>query len=502
MKLAAAITRLRELETTMHAYQHAMDLLYYDGVTTAPAAAFPGRGETLGTLSELSYRLFTSRKVGELLSFLEGEQANLDDQINREVRKLRESYDRQACIPEEEFSLFQELLNESEAVWRQAKADNQYDLFEPYLNRVVEYSVRFAKYYDDSLPAYHVLLQEYEKGTSMESLDRFFADLRTEIVPLVQQVLTSSVQIDDSFLYQTFPVAQQRELADYVLDVLGVDRSRCALGETEHPFTLHFNKDDVRITTHYEENNLVSSLYSVLHEAGHALYELSTAESLRGTCLAEGTSMGIHESQSRFWENIIGRSLPFIRLIYPKIQSLFPRQMAGVSAEQFYRAVNKSVPSLIRTESDELTYSLHIMVRYELEKRLVEGNLHTKDLPAAWNRMYQEYLGIDVPDDARGVLQDSHWSGGNLGYFPSYALGSAYSAQMLFYMEKDLAVWDCVSRGELLPIWSWLEERIYRFGSALEPGEVLENCCGGRLDSSYYVKYLKKKYGELYHLQE
>ena len=280
---------------------------------------------------------------------------------------------------------------------------------------------------------------------------------------------------------------------------MGLDRSHCTIGETEHPYTLEFNNKDVRITTHYHEDNMDFSMYSVIHEGGHAKYELGIADELQYTCLAGGVSMGVHESQSRFYENLIGRSLPFIQAVFPKMKEFFPEQLAGVTAEQFYRAVNKAQPSLIRTEADELTYCLHVMVRYEIEKQLIGGTLAVKDVPETWNRLYKEYLGVDVPDDSQGCLQDSHWSGGSFGYFPSYALGSAYGAQMLRNMEQDMDVWGPVSKGDLSGVSAWLGEKVHRHGGLMEPADVVKNACGP-FDPTVFADYLEKKYSQLYAL--
>ena len=304
---------------------------------------------------------------------------------------------------------------------------------------------------------------------------------------------------DDSFLHQEYPAAQQKAFADYLMEVMGLDRSHCGLGETEHPFTLEFNNKDVRITTNYDEHNVASSMYSVLHEGGHALYELGIRDDLQYTCLAGGVSMGVHESQSRFYENLIGRSRPFVEAIYPKVQEFFPQQLGGVSADQFYRAVNKAQPSLIRTEADELTYCLHVMVRYEIEKQLIGGTLEAKDVPAVWAKLYKEYLGIEVPNDRDGCLQDSHWSGGAFGYFPSYALGSAYGAQMLRRMEQDVDVWGAAAKGDLTPITAWLREKVHQYGGLMEPADVVKNACGD-FSAEDYIQYLTRKYTGLYSL--
>ena len=255
----------------------------------------------------------------------------------------------------------------------------------------------------------------------------------------------------------------------------------------------------MRITTNYAPDNVASSMYSVIHEGGHAKYELNIRDDVQYTCLSGGVSMGVHESQSRLYENLIGRSLPFIRAIFPRMRDFFPEQLADVTAEQFYRAVNKAQPSLIRTEADELTYCLHIMVRYEIEKQLIGGTLEVADVPATWNRLYKEYLGVDVPDDKRGCLQDSHWSGGSFGYFPSYALGSAYGAQMLRNMEREFDVWGPVSRGDLSQVSAWLRDKVHQYGGLLTPAEVVRNACGD-FDPTVYTDYLVDKYSKLYEL--
>ncbi|MBP3348283.1 MAG: carboxypeptidase M32, partial [Clostridia bacterium] len=329
-------------------------------------------------------------------------------------------------------------------------------------------------------------------------LDNFFASVKEKLVPIVKAI-GQKEQIDDSFLHRHYPVELQRQFSDYLMEVMGIDRNHCTIGETEHPFTLEFTSQDVRITTNYKEDSLADSMYSVIHEGGHALYELNIDPSFDYTCLAGGVSMGIHESQSRFYENLIGRSRAFIDAIFPRMKEIFAQQLADVDAEMFYKAVNKAQPSLIRTEADELTYCFHVMIRYEIEKQLIGGTLAVKDVPAEWNRLYKEYLGVDVPDDKHGCLQDSHWSGGSFGYFPSYALGSAYSAQMLHNMQQEFDVYKNVSNGDLSLVTEWLRNKIHNYGSFLEPAEVLANACG-EFDPTYYTEYLADKFSTLYGL--
>ena len=494
-----AVEALKKLEHTLAAYGQAMGVLNLDAVTAAPSESYEGRGKTMEILTQVTYDLSTAPENDELVAYLMEHQQELDPQTKRELEVLKRDLDHLHRIPAEEYVGYSVLLNDAQSVWHRAKNEDDFDAFAPYLEKIVDYNRKFAGYYNPELPAYDSLLNEYEEGLTMETLDAFFGQLREAIVPLIAKI-QAVPQIDDSFLHRHYPVETQRKFSDYLMEVMGLDRSRCAIGETEHPFTDNYNNKDVRITTHYFEDNLVSSMYSVIHEGGHALYELGADDCYNYTFLAGGVSMGIHESQSRFYENIIGRSRAFVHAIFPKVKEFFPEQLADVDEEMFYRGINKAEPSLIRTEADELTYCLHVMVRYEIEKQLIAGTLAVRDVPQEWKRLYKEYLGVDVPSDKEGCLQDSHWSGGSIGYFPSYALGSAYGAQMLCTMEKDLGdVFRKVSQGDLSQITQWLREHIHRYASFRKPGELFRSVCG-EFDAKYYTDYLTEKYTELYHL--
>ncbi len=498
MELKTALEQLKDLQMKQYAYGCAQSALYLDGVTVAPRDTSEGRGVALGILAGESHKLFAAPQVGELLEFLTEHAQELELSQRRQVEELRRSYRQISRIPAEEYMEYAMLTNEASDVWHRAKESSDFELFRPVLEKLVAFNRKFAGYYDSTKAPYDALLNEYERGVDMAYLDEFFAAIRSRLVPLIRAI-GEKEQIEDAFLYRTYPLEDQRKFSDYLMDVMGLDRAHCGIGETEHPFTLNFNNKDVRITTNYKEYNVADSMYSVIHEGGHAMYELQVGDEIQYTCLAGGVSMGVHESQSRFYENIIGRSLPFVQAIFPRMKEIFPTQLADVTAEQFYRAVNKAQPSLIRTEADELTYSFHVMVRYEIEKQLIGGTLEVKDVPAEWNRLYKEYLGVDVPDDKRGCLQDSHWSGGSFGYFPSYALGSAYAAQMLRNMEQEIDVWGPVAQGDLSAVSAWLREKVHHFGCLLEPAQVVEHACG-KFDPMVYVDYLEKKYSELYRL--
>ena len=498
MELKQALEQLASLQTKMYAFRCASSSLYLDSVTVAPSDTAQGWGVALGVLAGEQHKLMTDPAVGELLDFLDAHSGELDQLQRRQVEELTRSYRQLQRIPADEYMAYAQLTNKASDVWHKAKENNDFAAFQPLLEQLVDVNRRFASYYDPDKAPYDALLNEYERGVDSVYLDRFFAVVRERLVPVIHAI-GDREQPDDSFLHRHYPVESQRRFSDYLMDVLGLDRAHCTIGETEHPFTLEFNNKDVRITTHYNEDNMASSMYSVIHEGGHARYELNIADEVQYTCLSGGVSMGVHESQSRFYENIIGRSRPFIQAVFPKLQEFFPQQLCDVTEEQFYRAVNKAQPSLIRIEADELTYCLHIMVRYEIEKQLIGGTLAVKDVPETWNRLYKEYLGVDVPDDKHGCLQDSHWSGGSFGYFPSYALGSAYGAQMLRNMEKEIDVWGPVSRGDLSGVSGWLKERVHQFGGLLTPAEVVQNACGS-FDPTVYTDYLANKYSQLYGL--
>ncbi|MBQ9993402.1 MAG: carboxypeptidase M32, partial [Clostridia bacterium] len=351
-----AIQKLSAYEKTSFALGHASGLIYYDGATTAPKDSASVRGVTLGELSRISYELTTSPETVEMLETLMADIDSLDAVTKRKVSELYRDYDRTRRIPVDEFVAYQQLCSEADDVWHDAKANNDYSSFEPYLQKMFDTTKKIALYIEPEKKPYETMLDMYERGLTIEACDEFFSALREKLVPLIAKVCENAPKIDDAPLHRSFSIDKQREFSDYIMDVMDIDKQRCIIGETEHPFTIDFSKYDVRITTHYHEDMLASSLYSVIHEGGHALYELHTGDELAFTNLGTGVSMAIHESQSRFYENIIGRSREFCSVIFPWLRDKFAPLLDDVSEDGFYRMINKSQPSLIRTEADELTY--------------------------------------------------------------------------------------------------------------------------------------------------
>jgi len=503
LSITEAGEKLKELQGKISAYMHAAELILYDGMTAAPKGTAGNRAHSMGILSGEIYTLNTGKDTVELLEYLdekikEDTSGEADEKLKRMVYLMLKEIRNMQKIPKEEYIGYQELLVEADDVWHKAKEASDYAMFLPTLEKVFDTVRRFAGYCAPEKDPYDYWLNEYETGISKAVLDEFFAALRTRLVPLIKKI-TDAEQVDDSFLYGDFPAWKQEKLAYYLMDQIGLDRDHVGLSTTEHPFTISMGSHlDERITTNYKPENFSFSMYSVIHEGGHALYDTGSADDLAFTVLDGGVSMGIHESQSRFYENIIGRSRGFAYHILPKVKELFPETMKDVDEESFYKAVNNVEPSLIRTESDEVTYCLHIMIRYEIEKKIFAGELEVKDIPKEWNRLYKEYLGIDVPDDKHGALQDSHWSGGNIGYFPSYALGNAYGAQFLKKMKETVDVDACLKAGDLGPVNEWNREHIWQYGSLYEPSELLDRVLGEKFDPNVYLDYLEEKYKDIY----
>ncbi|WP_048600291.1 carboxypeptidase M32 [Rubeoparvulum massiliense] len=482
-------------------YNEAVSTMYWDLRTGAPKKGVDQRSEVIGTLSTVAFQMATSDKMKGYLNDLlqEDRFATLDRRTQRMVEVAKEEYDRSKKIPQDRYQAFVVLTSKAESVWEEAHHADDFPAFQPYLEKIVEMNQEFLQYWGYETNPYNTLLDQYEKGMTVEQVDPIFKSLREATIHLLQRIQNEGTEPRYDFLHREYPIAQQEELSRYLLQEIGYDFVAGRLDESLHPFTITLNSHDVRITTKYIPNDLFSAIGSTVHEGGHALYEQNIAEELLGTNLAGGTSMGVHESQSRFWENIIGRSQMFWKTYFPHVQSLFPVQLGDVNAEEIYRALNRVQPSLIRVDADELTYNLHIMVRYELEKDLINGELKVKDLPELWRAKMKEYLGVEPTTDREGVLQDVHWSGGSFGYFPTYTIGNIYSAQLAHRLEEELGSLDqLIADQRLTEIRQWLTEHIHRHGKMLPPAELIRQATGEAINSQYLIHYLTKKYQDVY----
>jgi carboxypeptidase Taq len=474
-------------------------VLYWDMRVCIPKKAIPYRGEILGYLSGEQYKLQTSDKMKEFIEYFSACD-ELDDVTKSMVENAKKEYDQTMKIPEYRYKEYVIATSNAEAAWEDAKEKSDFAIFKPHLQKVIDFNKEFIEYWGYKDSKYDTLLDFYEPGITTEKLDVLFGELRDAIVNLLDKIQNSDVKIDVSPFNKSFSKESQDEFGKFVLQKMGFDFNAGRVDESVHPFTINFDNKDVRITTHYYENEFRSALFSSIHEGGHAIYEQDVPDSLKGTLLASGASMGIHESQSRFYENIIGRSKAFWTCFFPEVQKRFP-QFKDVCFEDFYKGINVVNSSLIRTESDELTYSLHIIIRYELEKAIINGDVNVDDLPDMWNEKYKEYLGVEPKSDAEGILQDMHWSGGSFGYFPSYALGNLYGAQFLNAMKKDIPdLYENIKNGNLNVIHLWLKDNIHQYGKVYKPEELIKKVTGDTLSSKYFIDYLNNKYSEIYNL--
>jgi len=484
------------------AYQEALGVLYWDMRTGAPKKGIDQRSEVVGVLATDVFNLSTSNELKGLLDQMELELDTVNEVSKRVFEEVKKEYNLSKKIPADEYKKFVILQSKSESVWEEAKNKNDWSMFQPYLTEMVATLKSFVEYWGvtDNNP-YNVLLDQYEPGMTTDILDQVFNELREKIVSLLKRISESPNQPKTDFLFQSFNKQKQELFSLDILKQLGYDFDAGRLDETVHPFATGLNRGDVRITTKYDEFDFRSAIFGTIHECGHAIYEQNVAEELTGTPLAGGASMGIHESQSLFYENFVGRNPKFWEQNYEKLQSYSSEQFGDVPVEDFLRAINEVKPSLIRIEADELTYALHIMVRYEIEKGLFNGDLKVEDLPEIWNSKYEEYLGVRPSTNAEGILQDVHWAGASFGYFPSYALGYIYASQFKAAMLKDIPQFDSLlEQGDLAPIKEWLTQNVHQYGSLKKPLDILKAATGEGLNGKYLADYLEEKYTKIYKL--
>jgi len=497
--------KLERLKTTLGEVadlDHAMALLDWDQQTYMPPGGSDDRGYHLSTLSRIQHDMATSSELGQLLDDLQPLAQQLDPGSNdaRLLKVARRDYDKQVKVPTELVAEFAQVTTKAQQVWQEARAKDDFPLFQPHLEKIVELRRRYAAIFAPYEHVYDALLDDFEPGMKTAEGQASFTALRPQQVALIQAI-ADRPQVEDAFLHITYEEQKQWDFGVEVITKFGYDWERGRQDRAPHPFTSNFGIDDVRITTRFEEEYPVSSLFSTMHEAGHALYELGVDHALGRSPLGSGASLALHESQSRMWENLVGRSRPFWGHFYPRMQELFPDQLGNVSLDAFYKGINKVQPSLIRVEADEATYNLHIMLRLELEIALMEGSLEVKDLPEAWNTRMQDYLGITPPNNSLGVLQDIHWAGGAIGYFSTYALGNLVSAQLWEVINRDIPdLPEQMRRGEFSALLDWLKRNVHCHGAKFEPQELVQRVAGSKIDPAPYMRYLRNKFSEIYGL--
>jgi len=500
MDLQKTIEEFKAYLEKIAMYGEAMSTLSFDSETIAPAGSIKARAKRAGFFSLEIFELITATKMSDYLQALAPHVETFDDVLKGEYRIAKQHYDENTKIPSAIVKELSELTEEATAIWKQARKADDFNLFAPYLKRLVDLKKQIITYRDTGKKPYDVFLDDYEAGMDMRVYDEFFDKLKDAIVPLLKKIQQSPKQIETSFTKTPVDLASQKQLAKLIADQVGYDLTCGYIAESTHPFCSGSNKYDVRITTRYDETDFLSSFYSVMHECGHAIYEQNVADAIAHTVLGAGVSMGIHESQSRFYENILGRSEPFWQAFRDEVVKFLPANLQSLTAKNFYEAVNQVTPSLIRVAADELTYNLHIIIRYEIERLLFAEEVDVFDLPQIWNQKYADYLGITPPTNTQGILQDIHWSFGAFGYFPTYALGSAYAAQIAFYLDQELDIAQAVKAQNFRAIKAWLNEKIHQHGKIYLPNQLMKKAFGEEFNVDYYINYLTKKYTNLYDL--
>jgi carboxypeptidase Taq len=485
----------------MTAFQEALNLLYWDMRTGMPKKGIHQRSNVVGILSSEVFQMSISDEMASFIASLSPHEEQLSPTVAKILEECKKEYERNKKIPIQEYKEYTIMKSKAENVWEQAKEESNFDLFRPYLEKIVAFKKRFIEYWGYKDHPYNALLDLYEPGVTVDVLNPIFEKVRTFLVDFVAKIQNSPHKPKTDFLFHYFPKENQRLFSLKILKSMGYDLEAGRLDETVHPFEIALNPGDVRVTTRYNENDFRFAIFGTIHEGGHAIYEQNIRKDLVGTPLCAGTSMGIHESQSLFYENFIGRNRFFWNKYFDLLKRYSNGQFDGVSTEEFYRAVNEVKPGSIRIEADECTYLLHIIIRYEIEKALFSDEIHVKDLPEVWNEKYKEYLGICPRNDGEGVLQDVHWAGGDFGYFPSYGLGLMYAAQFYYRMNRDFENFEkMLETGNLLPIKKWLNQHVHQYGKLKKPLEILVDATGEELNPEYLIRYFNEKYTDIYRL--
>jgi len=481
--------------------EYAAALLHWDMETYMPSKGIRFRSQQLATLQALGHELFSADSTGILLRELSNNE-QLDEIQKVNILLSLEDYEKATKLPNDFVKESSVIRTEAFQAWLKAREANDYSIFRPALAKMIENKKEEADLLGAKGHIYNALLDQYEKGATVEILDPLFLNVRERLVAFVKELNENGKRSSIIFLNHIFPKDQQWNLGLELLKQMGYDFEAGRQDISAHPFTTNFSPEDVRVTTRIDENVLMSMIGSCIHEGGHALYEQGLPVDQYGLPLGSATSLGIHESQSRLWENNLGLSLSYWKANFSHLQSIFPSQLSGVTPQSFYKGINQVQPNFIRIEADELHYHLHVLIRYELEKGLLEGSISTDNLNEIWNQKYKEYLGIEVPDDNRGILQDIHWSQGLVGYFPTYSLGSFYAAQFFAQAMKEipnLAIE--IEKGHMKPLLNWLREKIHRHGRRYTSEELCTQICGEGLDFKHFMAYAERKYREIYGLE-
>ncbi len=498
MNKKEALKIYHERVEKIKAYELVLGTADFDSSTIAPKKGNAYRNKMMSIIEGEVYSLQTDPVLIEAIRYLNG--LKLDEKLNRELSLAKKAVEEMLCFTKEEVMEFALAQMNANDAWLEAKQKNDYRIFEPHLLKLIELAKQRTLKKKPDAKVYDTLLEDYQEGMNMKKYDSFFRLVRKELIPLIKKVSKKQGFIDDSFLYRYYPLEKQERFSKDLQKYLGFDPSWGYMGVSEHPFTHGISRNDVRITTNYDERNVIGSIYSIIHETGHAFYEHQLDPSYDAYIGLPDISSGMHESQSRFLENYLGRREAFFTTLYPKLQKLFPENLKDVTLDAFGKTVNVSRCSLIRTDADELTYPIHILIRYEIEKMIFNDEIDLHDLKTVWNQKYHDYLGLEVPDDASGILQDIHWSLAYFGYFPTYALGSAIGAQIFHKMSQELDVDDCLAKGRFKALTDYLKRHIQKYGNLYDYNRLLELATGETFDPHYYIDYLKEKYQNLYQL--
>lgn len=494
------LNKFKEMIGEVFDLNRAASVLSWDQQVNMPPGGAEARGQQLATLGKIAQEKFTSDEMGSLLEELKKEYTDPETDEGAMVRVAARDFEKAKRVPPEFVAEQAMVSTKAVEAWVEAKGKSDFSIFRPHLEKNLELIKKYVSFFPPADHPYDVLLDDYEPGLPTAEVREIFGNLRPKQVALIKAI-GEAKQVKSDFLKKSFNEKKVWDFGETVIRKFGYDFRRGRQDKAPHPFETTFSVDDVRITNRFEKNSPLATLFSAMHECGHALYELGGNPAYERTPLASGTSLAVHESQSRMWENLVGRSLPFWEHFYPELKKAFPSQLNGVNVKAFYKAINKVEPSLIRVNADEATYNLHIMLRLEIEIGMVEGSIAVKDLPEIWNARMHDYLGVTPPSDAQGVLQDIHWSYGSIGYFSTYALGNIISAQLWERINKEIRnLEEQIRKGQFAELREWLRKNIHQYGHKYDPRELVRKVTGNDIDSAAYVRYLTEKYGEIYGL--